>query len=57
MKKTISLKINYLQIINNQKNEITKLIRQSKKTYYNGYYSKNNTNIKKLWIGVNQILN
>ena len=40
-----------------QKNEITKLIRQSKNIYYNEYFSKNNTNIKKLWIGVNQILN
>ena len=43
MKKTKSLFANYKQ----QKNEITKLIRQSKKTYYNEYFSKNNTNIKK----------
>ena len=32
-----------------QKNEITKLIRQSKKTHCNEYFSKNNTNIKKIY--------
>ena len=40
-----------------QKNEITKLTRKSKKIHYNEYFSKNNSNLKKLWVGVNQILN
>ena len=40
-----------------QKNEITKIIRISKKKYYNEYFTKNNGNLKKLWVGVNQILN
>ena len=39
------------------KNEITKQIRCSKKAYYNEYFSKNSKNIKKIWAGVNQILN
>ena len=38
-----------------QKNEITKLIRKSKKLHYNEYFSKNSTNIKKLWNGINEI--
>ena len=40
-----------------QKNEITKQIRRSKKFYYNQYFTKNSSNLKKLWAGINQILN
>ena len=40
-----------------QKNEITKLIRKSKKLHYNEYFVKNSTNVKKLWAGINQIIN
>ena len=41
----------------NQTNKIKKQIRCSKKAYYNEYFSKNSKNIKKIWAGVNQILN
>ena len=40
-----------------QKNEITKLIRSSKKLHYNEYFASNSKNIKKLWSGINQIIN
>ena len=40
-----------------QKNEVTKLIRKSKKIHYNDYFTKNNGNLKKLWVGINQIIN
>ena len=40
-----------------QKNEITKMIRKSKKIYYNEYFAKNSSNNKKLWAGINQIIN
>jgi len=39
------------------KNEITKTIRTSKKLYYNENFTNHSTNIKKLWVGVNQIIN
>jgi len=47
------LTIKYKQL----KNVITKLTRKSKKLYYDEYFAKNSTNIKKLWVGVNQIIN
>ena len=40
-----------------QKNEITKQIRESKKFFYDKYFSRNSSNLKKLWVGINQILN
>ena len=40
-----------------QKNDVTKLTRKSKKMHYNEYFIKNNGNLKKLWVGINQILN
>ena len=40
-----------------QRNTITKLIKKSKRLYYNEYFAKNNNNLKKLWVGVNQIIN
>ena len=39
------------------KNDITRLTRSSKKTYYNNYFAKHSGNVKKLWAGVNQIIN
>ena len=39
-----------------QKNDITKLIRQSKKIYYQAYFEKNSRNLKKLWEGVNTVI-
>ena len=49
-----------LQLQNNyklKKNKITKMIRCSKRSYYNEYFTKNNKNVKKLWVGINQIVN
>ena len=40
-----------------KKNEITKLIRCSKKNYYSNYFKENCNNTKKLWKGINQIIN
>ena len=40
-----------------KKNEITKQTRNSKKIHYNEYFSRNSKNIKKLWSGINQIIN
>ena len=40
-----------------QKNEITKLTRKAKKLHFNEYFAKNSANTKKLWAGINQILN
>ena len=51
--KKLQLQINYKV----KKNEITKMIRCSKRSYYNEYFAKNNNNIKKLWVGINQIVN
>ena len=53
----ISIKEQLFSRYKQQKNEITKLIRNSKKMHYNEYFSKNSTNLRKLWTGVNQILN
>ena len=39
------------------KNEITKLTRQNKKAYYQNYFSENSKNAKKLWAGINEIIN
>ena len=39
------------------RNDITKQIRLNKKIYYNEYFSKNNQNIRKLWIGINELIN
>ena len=40
-----------------KKNQITQLIRCSKRDYYNKFFQENNNNIKKLWQGINQIIN
>ena len=53
----ISIKDQLLSKYKQQKNEITKLIRNSKKMHYNEYFSKNSNNLKKLRTGVNRILN
>ena len=50
-------KLNLFDEYKTKKNDITKLIRISKKSYYNEYFKKNSQNIKKLWSGVNQIIN
>ena len=38
------------------KNEITTLTRQSKKDYYNHYFSTNTNNLKKIWKGIKEII-
>ena len=39
------------------RNKITALIRASKKTHYKQYFAENCENIKKTWIGINNIIN
>ena len=39
------------------KNDITKQIRYNKKLYYNDYFSKNSQNVRKLWAGINNLVN
>ena len=39
------------------KNEITALIRQSKKDYYNQYFTTNTNNLQKIWKGIKEIIN
>ena len=39
------------------KNKITTLIRSSKSAYYKWYFKENSSNIKKLWKGINEIVN
>ena len=39
------------------KNDITKLSRQSKKDYYNQYFTANTNNLQKIWKGIKEIIN
>ena len=39
------------------KNDITKQIRQSKRDHYNGFFQKYRHNARKLWQGINEIIN
>ena len=39
------------------KNEITTLTRQSKKDYYNRYFTENTNNLQKIWKGIKEIIN
>ena len=39
------------------KNRITFLIRESKKAYYNNYFSKHKKNLQKVWKGIKEIIN
>ena len=39
------------------KNELTTLTRQSKKEYYNHYFSENSKNLQKIWKGIKEIIN
>jgi len=53
----IITKANIFNEYKTKKNNITQLIRSSKKEYYNDYFEKNSNNIKKLWSGINKIIN
>ena len=39
------------------KNDITRLSRQSKKDYYNQYFTANTNNLQKIWKGIKEIIN
>ena len=39
------------------KNELTTLTRQSKKDYYNQYFTVNTKNLQKIWKGIKEIIN
>ena len=39
------------------KNEITDLIRQGKKDYYQKYFAENKQNLKKIWAGIKEVIN
>ena len=39
------------------KNEITLLTRNSKKSYYEKYFSKNKDNLRKTWQGIKEVIN
>ena len=39
------------------KNEITALTRQGKKEYYHKYFTENKDNLKKIWIGIKEVIN
>ena len=51
--KTDDYKTEYKRI----KNELTNLTRQSKKDYYNQYFSSNSKNLQKIWKGIKEIIN
>ena len=53
----ISTKQTILNDYKKKKNEITKQIRIAKKAFYNEFFEKNSKNVKKLWSGINKILN
>ena len=40
-----------------QKNELTSSTRQSKKDYYNQYFTENASNLQKIWKGIKEIIN
>ena len=40
-----------------KKNEITAMTRQSKKDYYNKYFTENTNNLQKIWKGIKEIIN
>ena len=42
---------------NNLKNEVLTLTRQSKERYYNKYFTENTKNLKKIWQGINELIN
>ena len=44
-------------LYNSIKNEITGLIRASKKDYYDRYFTKHKNNLGKTWQGIKQIIN
>ena len=41
----------------NLRNTIVELIKQSKLSYYNNYFSVNNNNLRKVWVGIKNIIN
>ena len=39
------------------KNNLNEIIRISKKMYYEKYFTTNNNNLKKIWLGIKEIIN
>ena len=44
-------------IYKTKRNRVTLLIRASKKDYYTKYFAENNTNLKKTWTGIRELIN
>ena len=62
LKKSMSCKSEFSKSVHYEafkklKNEITGLIRNSKKEYYQNYFNKNKKNMKKVWKGIKSIIN
>ena len=55
--KEITKKKQLLNEFKELKNEITLLTRNSKKSYYEKYFSKNKDNLRKTWQGIKEIIN
>ena len=51
------LKYFHYEAFKTQKNEITALIRKSKKEYYEKYFKTHKNNLKKVWKGIKSIIN
>ena len=39
------------------KNDLTEIIKISKKTYYENHFTNNSNNLKKIWLGIKEIIN
>ena len=51
------LKSFYFEVFKTQKNEITDLIRNSKKKHYQNYFKTHKNNLKNVWKGIKSIIN
>ena len=52
-----TLKDNYFKSYKTLRNEIVTLIRVSKKDYYAKFFEENNSNVKKTWEGIRDLIN
>jgi hypothetical protein len=51
-----NLKLQYFQKIKYYRNQISNLLRYSKKTYYSTYFNQNLNNLKNTWKGIKSII-
>lgn len=56
-KKNQNSKADLLTAYKKIRNEIVEKTRQSKKIYYENYFSKYNSNSRKIWLGIKEIIN